>query len=151
MALLIFGVRFQELSGLGQSAFLQKGEEVLAQTLINQLETEARYFTGLDRIRISSQEADEDYIGIPEDENNQVQTLALGKYIAPNLYLEYQTKLSYVPGLASFPKPSLAWESGNQIYLKYRISKNWSLSSFYQKTLRGNDKVQFDVNWQLDF
>lgn len=151
MALLVFGVRFQELSGLGQSAFLQKGEEVLAQTLINQFENEARYFTGLDRIRISTQENDETTIGIPQDEMNQVSTLALGKYIAPNLYLEYQTKLSYVPGLASFPKPSLAWESGNQIYLKYRITKNWSLSSYYQKTLRGNDKVQFDVNWQIDF
>jgi len=151
MALLIFGVRFQELSGLGQSAFIQKGEEVLAQTLINQFETEARHFTGLDRIRISTQETNENYTGIPLTNTDQISTLALGKYIAPNLYLEYQTKLSYVPGLASFPKPSLSWESGNQIYLKYRISKNWSLSSFYQKTLLGNDKVQFDVNWQIDF
>jgi autotransporter translocation and assembly factor TamB len=151
MALLIFGVRFQELSGLGQSAFLQKGEEVLTQTIINQFEKEARYFTGLDRIRITTQDAEENYIDEYGNQADHISTLALGKYIAPNLYLEYQTKLSYIPGLASFPKPSLAWESGNQIYLKYRISQNWSLSSFYQKTLRGNDKVQFDVNWQLDF
>ena len=151
MALLFFGVRFQELSGLGQSAFLHKGEDVLAQTLINQFETEARHFTGLDRIRITTQETDQNYGGITENNTDQVSTLALGKYITPNLYLEYQTKLAYVPGLASFPAPSLSWESGNQIYLKYRMSKNWSLSSFYQKTLRGNDKVQFDVNWQFDF
>lgn len=150
MALLIFGVRFEELGGLGQSAFLQKGEEVLAQTLINQFEKEARYFTGLDRIHITTQgsgEPDVDELGGPDE----VSTLALGKYLTPNLYLEYQTKLSYVPGLASLPRPSLAWESGNVIYLKYRITQNWSLSSLYEKTLRGNDKVRFDVNWQIDF
>lgn len=151
MALLLFGVRFQELSGLGQSAFLQKGEEVLTQTLINQFENEVRTFTGLDRIRISTQDTQEGYIDEFGNPADHISTLALGKYIAPNLYLEYQTKLSYIPGLASFPKPSLAWESGNQIYLKYRISQNWSLSSYYEKTLRGNDKVQFDVNWQIDF
>lgn len=151
MALLLFGVRFQELSGLGQSAFLQKGEELLTQTIINQFEREARSFTGLDRIRISTQDTEEGYIDEFGNQADHISTLALGKYIAPNLYLEYQTKLSYIPGLASFPKPSLAWESGNQIYLKYRISQNWSLSSYYEKTLRGNDKVQFDVNWQIDF
>ncbi len=151
MALLVFGVRFEEISGLGQSAFLQKGEEVLTQTLISQFEKEARYFTGLDRIRITTQGTRETYINEFGEETDEVSTLALGKYLAPNLYLEYQTKLSYVPGLANFPKPTLAWESGNLIYLKYRITKNWSLSSFYEKTLRGNDKVRFDVNWQLDF
>lgn len=151
MAILLFGVRYQEIGGLGGSPFIQKGEEVLTQTIISQFEKEARYFTGLDRIRITSQGIGEDYLfpgGVNED---QVSTLALGKYVAPNLYLEYQTKLSYIPGLASLPRPSLAWESGNQIYLKYNITQNWSLSSIYQKTLRGNEKVQFDVNWQINF
>jgi autotransporter translocation and assembly factor TamB len=153
MSLLLFGVDFRQISGLSDSAFVATGGGVLTQTLLNQFEREARQFTGLDRIRFGTQETYDYFTNWPFSNDEQASTLALGKYFTPNLYFEYQTKLSNtnISGLASIPTPSLSWESGNLIYIKYRLTRNWALSSYYQKTLEGNDKVRFDVNWQLSF
>jgi len=153
MSLLLFGVDFRQISGLSDSAFVATGGGVLTQTLLNQFEREARQFTGLDRIRFGTSETHDYFPNWPFSSNEQASTLALGKYFTPNLYFEYQTKLSNtnISGVASIPTPSLSWESGNLIYIKYRLTRNWALSSYYQKTLEGNDKVRFDVNWQLSF
>ncbi len=145
LALLLFGVRFDQLSGSdAQDLLLNRGEQVLTQALISTIEREARSFTGLDEIRVES-----DY-NFFQNRLNRQQTLALGKYLTPNLYLEYRSRLAS-SGLGSVPAPQLTWEAGNQIYLQYRLNRNWSFSSFYQKTLEGNNKVQFDINWQISF
>ncbi len=145
LALLLFGMRFDQLSrGDAQQLILNRGEQVLTQAVISTIEREARGFTGLDEIRLESQDS------FFKNRLNQPSTLALGKYLTPNLYLEYRSQLAST-GLGNVPAPSLSWEAGNQIYLQYRLNRQWSFSSFYQKTLEGDEKVQFDINWQIGF
>jgi hypothetical protein len=145
LALLLFGMTFDQLSGAGaQDVLLSRGEQVLSQALISTIEREARTFTGLDQIRLDSQE------GFFSSKLNQPATLSLGKYLTPNLYLEYRSRLA-ATGLGNVPSPQLSWEAGNQIYLQYRLNKHWSFSTIYQKTLQGNNKVQLDINWQTGF
>lgn len=153
MALLMFGVTFQELSSQAKSVFLEKGQEVLTQAVISQIEKEARHFTGLDQLRIEQQEMPLEFKEQRLYESTQAQFLALGKYVTPNLYLEYRTRLAGtgVSSIGNIPAPQLSWEPGNQIYLEYRVSRNWSISTLYQKTLLGYDKVKFDVSWKLNF
>ena len=145
LALLLFGMTFDQLSGAGaQDVLLSRGEQVLSQALVSTIEREARTFTGLDQIRLDSQE------GFFSSKLNQPATLSLGKYLTPNLYLEYRSQLA-ATGLGNVPSPQLSWEAGNQIYLQYRLNKHWSFSTIYQKTLQGNNKVQLDINWQTGF
>ncbi|MFQ5585120.1 MAG: translocation/assembly module TamB domain-containing protein, partial [Calditrichia bacterium] len=129
MTLLLFGVEFRELSGLSDSALVASGGGVLPQTLLNQFEWQARQYTGLDKIRFGSQESYDYFSGWPWEKQQQTSTLALGKYFTPDLYLEYQAKLSStnVSGLGGIPTPNLSWESGNLVYMKYRLTKNWAL------------------------
>ncbi len=145
LALLLFGMRFDQLSrSSADQLLLERGEQVLTQAVISTIEREARGVTGLDEIRLESQDS------FFKNRLNQPSTLALGKYLTPNLYLEYRSQLAST-GLGNVPAPSLSWEAGNQIYLQYRLNRHWSFSSFYQKTLEGDDKVQFDINWRIGF
>ncbi len=147
IALLLFGVTFEDLTGKAGSILLEKGQEIVSQALISQIENEARRFIGLDAIRLES----------PETRNRRLNQspsgsrLALGKYLTPQLYLEYKTQLASagLPGLGEIPTPTLSWESGNQLYLEYRINRNWSISTFYEK--RENDRLKIDVSWRLNF
>ena len=49
------------------------------------------------------------------------------------------------------PATSLNWDAGNRLGLQYRINKHWSLDSYYEKTLQGNNKVQLGLNWEYSF
>ncbi|NOX37006.1 MAG: hypothetical protein GXO78_05660 [Calditrichaeota bacterium] len=151
MALLMFGVPFSELQSQIGTKLLEKGEEIITQTLISQIEKEARHFIGLDQIRIETAPSRT----LLEDArlNPEPATLALGKYLTPKLYFEYKSRLAStrIPGLMNIPTPQLRWEAGNQIYLEYRIGRNWSISSFYEKTIEGNARIKFDISWQINF
>ena len=151
MALLMFGVPFSELQSKVGSKLLEKGEEILTRTLISRIEKEARHFIGLDQIRIETTQS----AALMEDArlNPAPATLALGKYLTPKLYFEYKSRLAStrIPGLMNIPTPQLRWEAGNQIYLEYRIGRNWSVSSFYEKTTEGNARIKFDISWQVNF
>ncbi|RMF60440.1 MAG: hypothetical protein D6748_04085, partial [Calditrichaeota bacterium] len=144
MALLLFGVTFNELSSGTDSLLISKGEQILTQAIVSTIENEARTFTGLDQIRLETQES------FFRNRLNRPPTLSLGKYLTPKLYLEYKTQLA-ASGIANIPKPQLSWEAGNQIYLQYRINRNWSFSTIFQKTQEGNDKVRVDISWQINF
>ena len=74
-------------------------------------------------------------------------SLSLGKYIFSNLYLEYTSQM----GAGAVPTPKLSWEPGNQIGVKYRINKNWSLNSNYSQTQRGNNMIQISLSWKKTF
>jgi len=148
ISLLLFGVTFKDL---GSSVVLEKGQEMLNQALVSQIEREARRFIGLDEIRMEGQQNILDFSNRRLNQDLGESTLSLGKYLSPRLYLEYTTQLSSagLPGLGNIPTPRLAWEAGNQIYLEYRINKNWSISTYYEK--REYDKIKFDINWRLNF
>lgn len=148
IALLLFGVTFNELGG---SSVLDKGQEVINQALISQIEREARRFIGLDEVRLESQDNLLDFRNRRLNQDLGETSLSLGKYLTPHLYLEYKTQLASagLPGLGNIPAPRLSWEAGNQLYMEYRINRNWSISTFYEK--RQYDKVKFDINWRYDF
>jgi hypothetical protein len=74
-------------------------------------------------------------------------SLSLGKYIFSNLYLEYTSRM----GGGTIPTPKLTWEPGNQIGLKYRINKSWSINSDYSQTQRGNNMIQISLSWKKTF
>jgi len=154
MALLTFGVTFKELGNQTESILLRKGEEVLAQNLINQIESEARHFVGLDQIRMEKGDNDEsEFRDVRLSQATDVSYLALGKYLSSNVYLEYRTRMvgSDLPGFANIPAPNFSWQPGNEVYLQYRINRNWFISTLYKRTLLGNDKVKFDVSWNIAF
>ena len=101
MALLLFGMPFEELDNNAGSGILTKGGEVITQALIASVERQARSFTGLDEIRVEDQGA---FFGNALGEQP---TLSLGKYLTSNLYLEYKSKFSKVGGV---PTPQLSWK-----------------------------------------
>jgi autotransporter translocation and assembly factor TamB len=144
MALLLFGVTFNELGTNTDALLLNKGEQVVTQALVATIEKEARTFTGLDQIRLDTQDS------FFKNRLNQPATLALGKYLTPKLYLEYKSRLES-SSLGNIPAPSLSWEAGNQIYLQYRLNHSWSFDTIFQKTLEGNDKFNVDISWQVNF
>ena len=151
IALLLFGVTFNELGKGTGSIMLEKGEEVINQLVISQIEKEARRFIGLDQIRLETSENLVDFKNRRLNRSLESASLSLGKYLTSQLYLEYKTQLSSagLPGLGSIPTPRLSWEAGNQIFLEYRFNRNWSISTFYEK--RENDRIKFNLNWRYDF
>jgi hypothetical protein len=144
MSLLLLGVPFNELGTNTDALLLTKGEQVVTQAIISTIEKEARTFTGLDQIRLDTQDS------FFKNRLNQPATLALGKYLSPKLYFEYKARLES-SSLGNIPAPSLSWEAGNQIYLQYRLNQNWSFYTIFQKTLEGNDKFNIDISWQISF
>jgi autotransporter translocation and assembly factor TamB len=144
MTLLLFGIPFNELGTNTDALLLTKGEQVVTQAIIATIEKEARTFTGLDQIRLDTQDS------FFKNRLNQPATLALGKYLSPKLYFEYKARLEST-SLGNIPAPSLSWEAGNQIYLQYRLNQNWSFYTIFQKTLEGNDKFNMDISWQISF
>lgn len=144
MALLLFGVEFDQLAAGTDSLLLQKGDQILTQALVSKIEQEARSFTGLDQVRLQNQDS------FFSNRLNRPASLALGKYLTPNLYLEYNSQLGS-SGLGNIPAPQLSWEAGSRVFLQYRLDRNWSFSSIYEKTEEGNDRVKLDINWEIEF
>ena len=74
-------------------------------------------------------------------------SIAFGKYLTSDLYVEYRTQFG-----SGVPTPKLSWDAGNKITLQYRIDKNWSLDSHYEKTIPlGNNKIQLGLTWEYTF
>ncbi len=148
LALLLFGVPFAELQGQLAQKLEEKGGQIISQAIINQIQNEARTFIGLDQIRVES--AQTDPIFEEARLNPQETTLALGKFLTSKLYLEYRSPLQQ-KGLGNIPLPELRWEAGNQLFLEYRLRNNWFLTTAYEKTLWGSDRIKFEISWQMDF
>lgn len=144
LSLLLFGVYFNELGSGTESLLLSKGEQVVSQTVFATIEKEARSFTGLDQVRLDAQ------VNFFSSRLNQPTTLALGKYLTSNLYLEYKSLLSSGAADLNYG-PEVAWEAGNQIYLEYRLNRNWSFTSTFQRSQEGNERVKLDISWRVEF
>jgi hypothetical protein len=151
IALLLFGMTFNEIGGSAGNVALDKGEEVINQAIISKIENEARRFIGLDEVRVESQGGLIDFNNLRLNQISENSAISFGKYVMPNLYLEYKTQLGSKDGamVGEGGSPKLGWEVGNQIYLEYRINRNWSVSSFYARQLY--DKFKIDVNWRFSF
>jgi hypothetical protein len=151
IALLLFGMTFSELGSSAGTAALDKGQEVINQAILARIENEARRFIGLDEIRVESEQGLIDFTNLRLNQLSQKSAISLGKYIMPNLYLEYRTQLgsSGVSSVSEAGAPSLDWEVGNQLYLEYQINRNWSVSSLYARQLY--DKFKIDINWRYSF
>jgi hypothetical protein len=151
IALLLFGITFEEIGGSAGTVALEKGGEVVNQALIGLIEREARRFIGLDEIRVESEGGIIDFTNLRLNQPSENSVISLGKYLMPNLYLEYRTQLGSTgaSSLGNAPTPQLGWEAGNQIYLEYRINRNWSVSSFYAKEI--SNKFKIDVSWRHTF
>ncbi|OGB65310.1 MAG: hypothetical protein A2Y94_01375 [Caldithrix sp. RBG_13_44_9] len=151
IALLLFGMTFNEIGGSAGNVALDKGEEVINQAIISRIENEARRFIGLDEVRVESQGGLIDFNNLRLNQISENSAISFGKYVMPNLYLEYKTQLGSKDGatVGEGGSPKLGWEVGNQIYLEYRINRNWSVSSFYARQLY--DKFKIDVNWRYSF
>ncbi len=147
LALLMFGVPFSELQGQLARKLEEKGGQVITQALLNQIQNEARTFIGLDQIRVESAQTDPIF---EEARLNPQTTLALGKFLSSRLYLEFRSPLQG-KGVGNIPLPELRWEAGNQLYLEYRLRRNWFLTTAYEKTLWGSDRIKFELSWQVDF
>lgn len=151
IALLLFGITFEEIGGSAGTVALEKGGEVVNQALISLIEREARRFIGLDEIRVESESGIIDFTNLRLNQPSENSVISLGKYLMPNLYLEYRTQLGSAgpSSLGNAPTPQLGWEAGNLIYLEYRINRNWSVSSFYAKEI--SNKFKIDVSWRHSF
>ena len=110
-----------------------------------------KVFIGLDEIRVENPEGFIDFTNLRLNQPSEQSAISLGKYLMPNLYLEYKTQLRSpgVTGTGEAPTPRLGWEAGNRIYLEYRINRNWSVSSFYVKQIY--DKFKIDISWRYSF
>ncbi len=143
IALLLFGVRFNELDTNTESLLLSKGEQVVTQAVIARIEKEARSFTGLDQVRLDGQ------VNFFSSRLNQPSSIALGKYLTSKLYLEYKSQL--VSAGVDAHRADVAWEAGNQIYLEYRLNRHWSFTTTFQRTEEGNERVKLDISWKVEF
>ena len=123
------------------------GEGVLNTSVETILERSAEKYIGLDRVEIQSSDKLVDIQSFKLNNGLKDASIALGKYISNNLYLEYRSQFAG----GSIPAPRLSWEPGNQIGLEYRINKNWSLDSYYSQTLQGNNKIKISLAWKMTF
>jgi hypothetical protein len=151
ISLLLFGITFNEIGGSAGSVALDKGQEVVSQAIISKIEQEARRFIGLDEIRVESEGGLIDFTNLRLNQRSQNSAISLGKYLMPNLYVEYKTQLGSNDGsnLGNSAAPNVDYEIGNQIYLEYKINRNWSVSSFYARQLY--NKFKIDVSWRYSF
>jgi hypothetical protein len=143
ISLLTLGVDVGTLSGSADSTLQSAGKDVALNYIYSAVEQNVENLTGLDRVRISNEND-----GNNEDNDYGLGSTAIsfGKYLTSNLYIEYKTRFQ-----ENVPAPKLSWDNGNRLKLQYRLNKYWSLNSFYEKTMQGNDKIKIGLNWEYTF
>ena len=146
LTLLTFGLNTKELQQNTQSSLRDVGVDVLANSVLNVLERQAEQATGLDKIKIDSQQSLFDIRKGRLNSGLQDASISFGKYLTSDLYIEYRTRFN-----SDIPAPKLSWDAGNRIQLEYRVNRNWRLNSFYEKTIEGNNKFQIGVDWEYTF
>ena len=144
ITLLSLGATSDQLSG---SSLATAGEDVINTSVETAFSRGAETITGLDKVSIDMEGSMVDLQSMKLNNGLKDASLSLGKYIYSNLYLEYTSKM----GGGTVPTPKLSWEPGNQIGLKYRINRNWSVNSDYSRTQRGNNLIQISLSWKTTF
>jgi autotransporter translocation and assembly factor TamB len=146
IAMLTLGTDVQQLAANTDSTIINVGSEVATTSLLTAVERSAEQYTGLDKVKISSNENILDLNKLRLNNGLKEASISFGKYLTSDLYVEYRTQFN-----ESVPAPSLSWDAGNRLGLQYRINKHWSLDSYYEKTIQGNNKVQVGLNWEYSF
>ncbi len=123
------------------------GEDVIKTSVETAFSHGAESLTGLDKVELDMTGSLVDLQSMKLNNGLKDASLLLGKYVFSNLYLEYRSQF----GSGTIPAPKLSWEPGNQIGLKYRINKNWSIDSNYSLTQRGNNLIQISLSWKKTF
>lgn len=144
VTLLSLGTTVDQLSS---SSLATAGEDVINTSVETAFSRGAETVTGLDKVSIDMKGSMVDLQSMKLNNGLKEASLSLGKYIFSNLYLEYTSQM----GGGTIPTPKLSWEPGNQIGLKYRINRNWSVDSNYSQTQRGNDMIQISLSWRKTF
>jgi len=132
---------------LTSASLATAGEDVINTSVETAFSRGAESVTGLDKVSIDMKGSMVDLQSMKLNNGLREASLSLGKYIFSNLYLEYTSQM----GGGTVPAPKLSWEPGNQIGVKYRINKNWSLNSNYSQTQRGNNMIQISLFWKKTF
>lgn len=146
IAMLTLGTNVQELAANTDSTIINVGSQVATTSLLTAVERSAEQYTGLDRVEISSSDNILDLNKMRLNNGLKEASISFGKYLTTDLYVEYRTRFN-----ENIPAPSLSWDAGNRLGLQYRINKHWSLDSYYEKTIQGNNKVQLGINWEYSF
>ena len=146
IAMLTLGTGAQQLASNTDSTIINVGSQVATTSLLTAVERGAEQYTGLDKVEISSNENILDLNKMRLNNGLKDASISFGKYLTTDLYVEYRTRFN-----ENIPAPSLNWDAGNRLGLQYRINKHWSLDSYYEKTLQGNNKVQLGLNWEYSF
>ncbi len=123
------------------------GEDVIKTSVETAFSHGAESLTGLDKVEIDMSGSLVDLQSMKLNNGLKDASILLGKYVFSNLYLEYRSQF----GGGAIPAPKLSWEPGNQIGLKYRINRSWSIDSNYSLTQRGNNLIQISLSWKKTF
>jgi hypothetical protein len=123
------------------------GEDVIKTSVETAFSHGAESLTGLDKVELDMSSSLVDLQSMKLNNGLKDASLLLGKYVFSNLYLEYRSQF----GGGTIPAPKLSWEPGNQIGLKYRINRDWSVDSNYALTQRGNNMIQISLSWKKTF
>jgi hypothetical protein len=146
VTMLTLGADVQQITTQTDSTFRRVGEDVATTSLLTAVERGAEKYVGLDKVEISSHETLLDLERLRLNNGLRDASIAFGKYLTSDLYVEYRTQFG-----GDFPTPKLSWDAGNRLGLQYRISRFWSVDSYYEKTERGSNKIQLGINWELTF
>lgn len=146
VTMLTLGADIQQITNQTDSTFRRVGEDVATTSLLTAVERGAEKYVGLDKVEISKNEMLLDLERMRLNNGLREASISFGKYLTSDLYVEYRTQFG-----GDFPTPKLSWQAGNRLGLQYRISRLWSVDSFYEKTDRGNNKIQLGIKWELTF
>ena len=144
ITLLSLGTTSDQLSA---SDLTTAGEDVIKTSVETAFSHGAESITGLDKVEIDMSGSLVDLQTMKLNNGLKDASILLGKYVTSNLYLEYRSQF----GSGTIPAPKISWEPGNQIGLKYRIDRNWSIDSNYSLTQRGNNLIQLSLSWKKTF
>ncbi len=146
ITMLTVGANMQQIASQTDSTFRSMGEDVATTSVLTAVERGAEKYAGLDKVKISSNETLLDLERMKLNNGLKDASISFGKYLTSDLYVEYRTQFG-----GQFPAPKLSWQAGNRIGLQYRISRFWSVDSYYEKTTLGNNKVQLGIKWEITF
>ena len=146
VTMLTLGADIQQITSQTDSTFRRVGEDVATTSLLTAVERGAEKYVGLDKVDISKNEMLLDLERMRLNNGLREASISFGKYLTSDLYVEYRTQFG-----GDFPTPKLSWQAGNRLGLQYRISRLWSVDSFYEKTIKGNNKIQLGIKWELTF
>ena len=146
IAMLTFGTDLQQVTTRTDSTLRNVGSEIVTTSLLTAVERGTEQLTGLDKVEITASDNILDLNRVRLNNGLRDASISFGKYLTTDLYIEYRTRFS-----EGIPAPRLSWDAGNRLGLEYRINRHWSLDSYYEKTLQGNNKIQLGLNWQYQF